>query len=179
MKKKKKNNHIKKQFQILDLAIIGVASALLIAVQVGLSFLPNIELVSLLLILFALYFKEKTIYIIYVFALVQGILYGFHIWWITYLYIWTLLYFLANAFQDMRSPLGWAILCGGFGLFFGALSAIPYLFISGIHGAIAYFLSGMLFDIMHCAGNFLLTLVLFKPLDYALGQLLVHIRYTP
>ena len=34
-----------------DMVIIGIMSALIITVQIGLAFLPNIELVSLLIIL--------------------------------------------------------------------------------------------------------------------------------
>ncbi|MEG1181634.1 MAG: hypothetical protein RSD39_06360, partial [Oscillospiraceae bacterium] len=61
-------------------------------------------------------------------------------------------------------PLGWAFISGIFGLLFGALCSIPYFFILGINGAIAYFISGLLFDLAHCAGNFAVALLLYKPL---------------
>ena len=54
---------------VKELVLIALLSALLLVFQVGLSFLPNIEVVSLLVILYTLFFKNKTLYIIYIFAL--------------------------------------------------------------------------------------------------------------
>lgn len=139
-------------------------SALLIAVQVGLAFLPNIELVSLLIILFTIYYGWKTLYIIYIFAIVEGLIYGFGIWWINYLYVWTILMLITMLFRSMRSPLFWAILSGAYGLCFGLLCSIPYLFIGGVPMAIAGIISGIPFDAIHCISNYIIALVLFKPL---------------
>ena len=57
-----------------DIAIIGIMSAILITVQVAFAFLPNIELVSLIIIISTLVFKWKTLYIIYIFVLVEGLI---------------------------------------------------------------------------------------------------------
>ena len=35
--------------------------------------------------------RKKTLYIIYIFALLEGLIYGFGIWWIMYLYAWPML----------------------------------------------------------------------------------------
>ncbi|NLJ96547.1 MAG: hypothetical protein GX321_05290 [Clostridiales bacterium] len=147
-----------------DIATIGIMSALLIAVQVGLAFLPNIELVSLLIILCTIFFGWKTIYIIYIFVLVQGLIYGFHLWWISYLYIWTILMLVSMIFRDNKSPFFWGILSGAFGLSFGALCTIPYFFIGGLPLAMSTFISGVIFDVIHCIANYIIALVLFKPL---------------
>ena len=72
-----------------DIVIVGMMSALLIAVQVGLAFLPNIELISLLIILSTIVYGWKTLYVIYIFTLAEG-LYGFESV-VNYLYIWTIL----------------------------------------------------------------------------------------
>ncbi|MCL1830912.1 MAG: hypothetical protein FWG21_05725 [Oscillospiraceae bacterium] len=157
---------------VRDITIPAIAAALLVGVQVGLSMLPNIELVSLLVILYTLHLRKKTLYIIYIFAVVEGIIFGFHIWWFVYLYIWTLLFIIAYIFRTSRSPFFWAIIGGIFGLLFGALSSIPYFFISGIGGGITYIIAGIKFDLLHCAGNFALILTLFKSLDKALTRIL-------
>ena len=65
----------------------------------------------------------------------------------------------------------WAIVDGGFGLCFGALFAIPYIFFSPAY-AFSYWISGIPFDIVHCAGNFMIALLLFKPLDAAMKKVL-------
>ena len=98
-------------------------AAILVIVQVAFSFLPNIEFVSLLIILYTLVFEKRTVVIIYLFALLEGILYGFGVWWVMYLYVWTILYLLVRIFRKNNSLLLWAVLSGFFGLAFGMLCA--------------------------------------------------------
>lgn len=157
---------------IRDITLPAIAAALLVGVQVAMMSLPNIELVTLLIILYTLHFKVKTVYIIYVFVVIEGVIYGFHIWWIVYLYIWTLLFIIALLLNRMRSPLLWAIVGGTYGLLFGSLSSIPYFITAGLGGGIAYIVAGIRFDLLHCIGNFALILALFKPLDLALSRIL-------
>ena len=146
-------------------------SALLIIVQIGLSFLPNIELVSLLIILFTIIYGWKTLYIIYIFVIVEGLIYGFGIWWINYLYVWTILMLIAMLFRNERSPFFWAILSGAFGLCFGALCSIPYFFIGGVSMAVSGIISGIPFDAIHCFSNYIISLVLFYPLYHLLNMI--------
>lgn len=155
-----------------DIVILGLMTAILLVAQVGLSFLPNIELVSLLVIVYTHVFRKKVLLILGAFVLLEGLIYGFGTWWITYLYVWPTLALLAWCFRDMESPLGWAILNAAFGLMFGALTAITNLFISGIGGMISYWVAGIPFDLLHCAGNFVTALVLFKPLSALFKRLL-------
>jgi energy-coupling factor transport system substrate-specific component len=72
-------------------------------------------------------------------------------------------------FRNNRSPFFWAILAGAFGLSFGALCSIPYLFIGGVPMAVTSFISGIPFDVVHCVSNYIITLVLFKPLYHLLN----------
>jgi energy-coupling factor transport system substrate-specific component len=49
---------------------------------------------------------------------------------------------------------------------------IPYFFInSGWEMYFAMWVNGIPFDLVHCGGNFVLTLVLYKPLHTLLRQL--------
>ncbi len=156
----------------LSIATTGLLGAILLIGQVGMSFLPNIEPVTTLIILYTLAYKKQTFPIIYTFVLLEGIVFGFGIWWISYLYIWSILALLALLFQKMDSALFWAILSGAFGLSFGALCAIPYLISGGIGAAVSYWVNGIPFDILHCGGNFVLTLILYRPLLRVLKKLL-------
>lgn len=165
--------------RIRDIVIVGMLAALLLIVQVGLRLLPNIELVSLLIILYTLILRRKTIYIILIFILSEGLLYGFGLWWINYLYIWYVLYFITMVFRKSTSNISWALISGVYGLAFGALCSIPYLFIGsndksilgGLHMAFSYWISGIPYDIPHGVGNFILALLLFKPLYKLLSRL--------
>jgi energy-coupling factor transport system substrate-specific component len=67
-------------------------------------------------------------------------------------------------FRNKRSPFFWAILSGAYGLSFGTLCSVPYLFIGGIPMAVSKIISGIPFDVVHCIGNYVIALVLFKPL---------------
>lgn len=155
-----------------EIVILGLMTAILLVAQVGMSFLPNIELVSLLIIVYTLVFRKKVLLIIYAFVLLEGLIYGFGTWWITYLYVWTVLAGITWLLREMESPLGWAIVNAAFGLMFGALTAITNLFISGIGGMVSYWVAGIPFDLLHCAGNFATALVLYKPLTLLLRRLL-------
>lgn len=162
-----------------EILLLGLFSAILVVVQVAkaliAAFLPNIELVSLFIIVYTLILGKKVFYIIYVFVLVEGTVFGFDIWWFNYLYVWSILAAAALLLRKYDKPLVWAIVSGLFGLMFGALCAIPYLFIggkdAGISAAVAYWIKGIPFDLLHCAGNVASAALLFKPLYRLLKRL--------
>ncbi len=147
-----------------DITLMAVLGAVLFISQTALAFLPNIELVSLLIIVFTKSFRSKIIGIIAVFILLEVLIYGINTWVIMYMYVWPILGFIAYLFKDIDSLAFWAIINGIFGLLFGALCSIVYFFIGGIGGGIAYFIAGIPFDILHCIGNIATVLILMKPI---------------
>jgi energy-coupling factor transport system substrate-specific component len=163
--------------RIKDIVLIGMMSAIMVAVQVVLGFLPNIELVSLLIILYTFIFGRKAIYIIYVFVAVEGLIYGLGLWWFNYLYVWTVLFLITILLRKQHSPFLWAVVSGVFGLSFGALSSIPYFITGGVRTGFAYWIAGIPFDITHGISNFALALVLFHPLYYILDKINKRMEY--
>ncbi|MFT3983497.1 MAG: hypothetical protein QM697_06300 [Lachnospiraceae bacterium] len=161
-----------------EIVLYGILAALLIAVQVGLAFLPNIELVSVLIIVYTLAIGKKVFYPLYTFVLVEGLLYGYGIWWINYLYVWAVLVIVVLFLKEQESPVVWMTVAGLFGLLFGALTAIPYFFIGGVQMAWAYFLNGIPFDLLHGAGNCVTTLILYKPLRNLMKHCMVRLSIT-
>lgn len=161
----------KTTLSVRDIAVMGMMLATIEAAKRLLAFLPNVELVSLLIILYALHFGKKIFFVIPPFILLEGMLYGFGLWWLMYLYAWPLLAGLTLLFRRQTSVWFWSILSGLFGLAFGALCAIPYLFITGPGGAFAWWVAGIPYDVVHGASNFLICLVLFGPLTAALNKL--------
>lgn len=149
---------------VRELVTLAACTAILFVGQIALAFLPNIEVVSLLIILYTLTFKKRVLWIIYGFALLEGMLYGFSFWWISYLYVWTILAGVTWCFRKMDSALGWAVLSAAFGLNFGILCEISRLFILGWNATVAEWISGIPFDLAHCFGNFAAALVLYRPL---------------
>lgn len=150
--------------RIKDIALIGMMSAILIVVQVTLGFIPNVELVSLLLILYTLIFGCKTLWMIYIFVIVEGFIYGIGIWWFNYLYVWAVLFLIVILLRKLRSVILWSVISGGFGIGYGFLCSIPYFLAGGPASGFAYWVSGIPFDITHGIANFIITLILFRPL---------------
>ncbi|MEY8575747.1 hypothetical protein AALD01_15500 [Oscillospiraceae bacterium 21-37] len=159
---------MKKIFALCLMAIMGVVLA---ASKEALAFLPNFELVTLLLILFTLCFGRYVIGALGVFLLLEGLLYGFGLWWAMYLYVWPLLAGLAWLFRWMDRAWQWALFAGGYGLCFGSLCALAYLPLGGASMALAWAIAGLPFDFIHAGANFLLALVLYRPLRTALDRL--------
>ena len=152
------------KYTIMEIVSMGMMTAILFAAQVLMGFLPNIEIVSLLIVLYAMVYGKKVFFIIYTFVLLEGLFYGFGLWWINYTYVWTVLAIIALIFRKNTSSLFWSIITGFYGLFYGALCAIIYLFIGGPSMAVSYWISGLPFDLTHCIGNFVVCIALFNPL---------------
>ena len=151
---------------------IALLSAILYVSKVVLEFLPNIELVSLLVILYSLVFGWEAMLIVTVFNLFELIQWGFGTWWFSYLYVWPLLCVITMLLKKLIKEefLIWAIVSGSFGLIFGSLFALFYLFVDPKY-ALAYWISGLPWDVVHCIGNFVLMLILGKPLYKLLKML--------
>lgn len=152
---------------------IALLAAILYVAKVALEFLPNVELVSLLLILYTLVFGKDAFIIVIVFNLFQMIQWGVGTWLISYFYVWPLLCLLTILCKRIFKEefVLWAIFSGIFGLIFGALFSLVYLVIEGPGSALAYWISGLTYDVVHAAANFILMLVCGKPLYRVLRQL--------
>lgn len=154
-----------------QIALFGMLGAITFAAKVAMAGLPNIEPVSLFVMLFAVVFGKKCVYPIYTYVVMEFLFYGLHLWSINYLYVWAVLALAAWLLRDMKSPWAWAVLSGAFGLLFGLLCAPVYLFSGGPGFALSWWISGIPFDALHCAGNFAIALVLFVPLRTLLTRL--------
>ncbi|SHJ07284.1 energy-coupling factor transport system substrate-specific component [Pseudobutyrivibrio xylanivorans DSM 14809] len=159
-------------FTTKDIALAGMMIAVIEVCKVALSFLPNIELTTFWLIMFTLYFGRKVVAVVPAFILVEGVVYGMNTWWIMYLYIWPLLVLLTWIFRKEDSALFWGIVSGIFGLCFGMLCSITYFFIglssggvvAGFNTAFSWWISGIMWDMVHCAGNFVFMVILYTPI---------------
>ncbi|NCB73578.1 MAG: hypothetical protein EOM51_02395 [Clostridia bacterium] len=154
-----------------DLIELSLMAALMVGTQVAMSSMPNVNLVSVLIILTVIIYGAKAFYSVAVFVVLEGLIYGFGLWFINYLYVWAVLTAVALFFRKYESRLIWAAIAGLFGLCFGLLCAIPYIFIGGPAFALSYWVSGIPFDITHCISNFVLTLLLLNPLRKLLTRL--------
>ena len=149
---------------VREITLFGVLGAMTFAAKYVMAVLPNIEPVSLMVMLFAVTFGKKALYPIFLYVAMEILFYGINLWSINYLYVWAVLAVAAYYLKDMHHPLGWAMLAGVFGLSFGVLCGIVDVFIGGASYAVTKWISGIPFDIAHCVGNFCIALVMFNPL---------------
>lgn len=155
---------------IKDITIMALMVAIIEVCKFTLAHIPNVELTSFWIIMFTLYFGTRIFYIIPVFILIEGAVYGIHLWWIMYLYAWPLLAIVTLLLRKMKGAWEWSMVSGIFGLMFGLLCAIPYIFTSGIYGAFAYWVAGIPFDLIHGIANFVIMLVLHQPMKIVMAK---------
>src|SRR5690554_183569 len=110
--------------EVKDIALIGVLSATITAGKLALSFIPNVEVVTLLFIIYTVVFGlKRSLMISVVFSTIEVLIYGFSTWFIVYYIIWPGLILLTNLLKERVSEYGFAILAGVFGLSFGLFFA--------------------------------------------------------
>lgn len=172
---KKKN---KWAISVLDIALIGMMIAIIEVSKRALDFLPNVELVTFWIIMFTLFLGGKAVYGVLGFVLIEGMIFGFHIWWIMYLYLWPALVLVTWLFRKNESLMLWAVISGAFGLLFGAAGSLPYLVIgsfdgglaNGFYTAFSWWIAGIPWDLTHGIANFVIMLVLYRPIRLVMNK---------
>ena len=159
------------KIKVREMTLFAVLGAMTFGAKYAMAFLPNIEPVSLFVVLFGVTFGRKGLYPIGIYVMMEILFYGLGTWNIMYLYIWPMLGLGAYLLRKMEHPLGWAVFSGGFGLLFGALCMPVDVVIGGFAYAATKWISGIPFDIAHCIGNFVMALVLFQPMRKLMGRL--------
>lgn len=164
-----------------DIALIGMMIAVIEVSKFALAQIPNVELTTFWIILFTLYLGKRIFYVIPAFILIEGAVYGFHLWWVMYLYAWPLLALVTMTMRKKHTYFGCTILSGVFGLLFGLLCAIPYIFVgwlgvngdgsgllNGLRTAFTWWVAGIPFDLVHGIANLVIMLVLYYPVSKAM-----------
>lgn len=147
-----------------EICILALMGALIFATKFALAAIPNVNLNTLLIILCVVFFGWKTLYAVFVYVLLEGLVFGFSLWWFSYLYAWPVITMVAMLFRKNDSVLLWAIVGGLCGLFFGPLMYLLYFMVFGWGTAFTMWVAGIPYDLIHCISNFTLILCLYRPL---------------
>ncbi len=164
---------------VKDISLIAMMAAVMQVCKTALSFVPNVELVTFWIIIFSLYLGKRIFLAIPVFILIEGMLYGFGLWWIMYLYMWPLLAIITLFLRKVNSAFVWSVISGIYGLLFGLFCSIPYIFIgaagadfsNGLRTAFAWWISGIPWDLVHGVSNFFIMLVLYTPVTRVMKRI--------
>ena len=144
--------------------------AIMYASKIVLEFLPNIHLLGVFTIALTLVYRQKALYPISGFVLITGLLNGFPLWWIPYLYLWGLLWgaamLLPKEIPAKLRPIVYMLLNALFGFLYGALYAPVQAILFGLdfEGMCAWILAGLPWDAVHGVGN-LFSGILIVPLS--------------
>ena len=101
--------------------------ALMYASKEIMAVLPNIHLLGMFTMLLTLAYRSRALYPIYVYALLEGLTWGFPLWWPPHLYLWTVLWgvtmLLPRNMPDKAAMIVYPAVCALHGLAYGALYA--------------------------------------------------------
>lgn len=155
------------KINLKELATFAMLAAMMIASKLILEFIPNFHLLGVFTIAMTVVYRQKALYPIYLYVLLQGIVAGFNPWWVPYLYIWTVLWgitmLLPKRMPKAVASVVYIMLCGLHGLAFGTLYAPAQALMLGLNlnGMITWIISGLPFDVVHAVHNLLLgTLIM-------------------
>ena len=159
-----------------DLVLFAMLAAIMFCSKVVMEFLPNIHLLGVLTMVYTIVFRSKALIPIYGYVLLNGLYAGFSIWWVPYLYIWTILWGI-TMLLPRKMPKGvkavvYPAVCALHGLAFGVLYAPAQAIMFGLNGeqTLAWILSGVGFDLIHGIGNLAVGLLIL-PLSELLTRL--------
>ncbi len=158
------------------LVVFPMLGCLLFLSDILMEFLPNIHLVGVLTIVYTVVYRSRALIPLYIYVLLYGLVYGFSLWWIPYLYIWTILWggvmlLPRNMPRKVALPVYMAV--GGLhGILFGILYAPFQALAFGLsfEKTLLWIAAGFPFDVIHCVGNVILG-VLILPLTATLRRL--------
>ena len=75
-----------------ETVLFAMLAAVMFCSKILLEFLPNIHLLGVLTMVYTIVFRYKALYPIYLYVIIQGLWLGFSVWWVPYLYVWTVLW---------------------------------------------------------------------------------------
>ena len=158
------------------MTIFSMLGVIMFVSKIAMEVLPNIHLLGMLTITYTLVYRVKALIPIYIYVFLNGLFSGFNMWWIPYLYIWTILWALTMLIPK-RSPrwlccIIYPLLCALHGIAFGALYAPLQALMYGfdLDQTLAWIVSGFAFDIIHAVGNFTVGMLIY-PLSEVLKKL--------
>ncbi len=176
VKSKKSGSAHKATVYIVRLAFLA---AMLTAFKLALSFVPNVEVVTLLITVYASALGiAYALPAVLVFCTVEIALYGVGSWVLLYYVYWTLLAVVSSAL--LKGKRTWlAILIGIMGsILFGVLSACCDTLFCVVSLApsrlgdyfAAYYIRGLYFDVVHTLSNAIILALLYAPLTAVLKR---------
>ncbi|RRK32350.1 hypothetical protein EBB54_14005 [Schaedlerella arabinosiphila] len=143
-----------------EITIFAMLGAVMYASKLLMEVAPNIHLLGVFTIAFTVVYRKKALYPIYIYVILNGIFSGFAVWWVPYLYVWTVLWgavmLLPKHLPKKIRALVYMAVCAGHGFLFGTLYAPAQALLFGMsfQGMVSWIIAGLPFDFIHGVSNF-------------------------
>ncbi len=147
--------------RIREMVVFAMLGTLMFCSKLAFEAIPNVHPLALLTVTYTVVYRHKALIPIYIFVFLTGIYAGFALWWIPYLYLWTVLWALAMLIPRRLPPkaciIVYPLLCALFGLAYGTLYA-PAQILMYFNGDFSkmwqWVAAGLPYDFLHMIGNF-------------------------
>lgn len=167
------------KINVREMVLFAFFGALMFTSKQLLEFLPNVHMIGMFTMLFAVVYRKKGIIPVIVFILLEGAYTGFGVWWIPYWYLWPVLW-AVTLLLPRKMPAKIAVpvymaVCALHGLCYGTLYA-PFQAIAfglSFKGTLAWIAAGFPWDCVHAAGNFCMGALI-----YPLSRLLIKLEHS-
>lgn len=171
--------NIKNLSNVRTVAAVGVMAATLECGKLVLSFLPNVEVVSILCALFGYVFGPAGVVASFIFVLIEPLIWGFGPWFITYLIYWPCLtaLFMLLGRRNAKGRIKITLVAVGMTFLFGILSSVidcgMYIGFNRYYfkNLPLYYIRGLSFYITQIACNAVLFFSVFLLLADRLGMI--------
>lgn len=147
---------------IKEMTLFGMLGAVMYCAKVFMEFLPNIHLLGVFTVAFTIVYRKKALYPIYVYVMLNGLFAGFNMWWIPYLYLWTVLWGVTMLLPKNAPKVAYMLICSAHGFLFGVLYAPIQAIMFGLdfRGMIAWIAAGFPYDCIHGVGNLCVSILI-------------------
>ena len=154
------NSSARNKLTIREIALFSMFGALMYVSKLLMEFLPNIHLIGMFIVLLTVLYRKKALIPIYIFVFLTGLFNGFGVWWVPYLYVWTVLWgatmLLPKNIPDKVAMVVYPLVCAMHGVLYGVIYAPSQAILFGFNfnQTLAWIAAGFYFDIIHGIGNF-------------------------
>lgn len=158
------------------MAVFAMLGTIMFLSKLLMEWAPNIHFLGMFTMTYTLVYRKKALIPIYIYVMLNGVYAGFNVWWVPYLYIWTVLWGVTmllpgNMPKKVAVPV-YSVVCGLHGLLFGTLYAPAQALFFGLSfkATIAWIVAGLPWDAIHGLGNLAASLLI-VPLTTLLRKL--------
>ena len=173
----------RKKITLFEIVLYAMLGALMFCSRILMAALPNIHLLAMLTVTYTVAFRTRALIPVYIYVFLEGLFSGFALWWIPYLYIWTVLWaivmILPKHMPKKFACVVYPIVCCLHGLCFGILYAPAQAILFGLDfkEMLVWISAGAVFDIIHGIGD-LAAGFLVVPLSELLKKLIKKHTHT-